>query len=846
MNELYDWLKSVGFPDYSPALDGKPDRFARGDTKKKNAWFWGIQLHTSMSGETLYIARVGDWKTGEVYDFKSSVKLGKEDRAAVAQKIKEGEAGVAKVLEQRNREAQEEAVSLLSGAQASGHTGYLEKKGIPELYGARIGTGKRLDKYLAIPMRDVNGTLWGLQRIYDNGGKFYLTGQRVRGCFHQIPEDSKIQGQPVIYICEGFATGAAIYRATKKMTVIAFDAGNLKSVAQAIRKEAPEVPIVICGDEDQWRPETGNPGREKAEEAAKAVLGEAVFPRFKDESAKPTDFEDLARAEGLDTVRGQIETVKPLRHFIRCLGHDGNGTYYYTSSENLAITSISSHSDLKLLNLQKAAYYETMYPGKRGIDWIAVADDLMSECRKRGIFTPDKIRGLGVWLDRGRLVIHLGDRLLVDGNECGIHDLDSRFAYRLSRACKSLHPRPLLLEECAPILNVLNFAHLDRPEQKIFFGGWVVAAQLSGMLAWRPHIWITGESGSGKSTFVNDFLKPLLGDHLLRFTGGTTEAGMRNEVGRNSMPVVYDEFEPDSPEGAQTVKNCLQFIRQASTDSGDIAKGAMGGGSVRFSARFCAALSSIKTSLTTQADHSRFTLIELKKIKKSATQWPMMKGYLNQITPEFSERLFARVIQMAPVYNRNVLAVERVFAAKHSQRFGQQYGPLLAGWGILIRDEELTDEEIAELSSWVDLSAEAGSGEESDQEACLSYLLGKSVRIMNEDNRAEDLSMATLIDRALNHPRETSLYKNELLRYGIGIVTYRGDGKTYLFVAGKNPQLSEQIFNRTEWLHGWTGSLGRISGAVKGHAAYLNGRTTRGTLLPLDSINSAQNKPPLP
>jgi phage/plasmid primase-like uncharacterized protein len=61
-------------------------------------------------------------------------------------------------------------------------------------------------------------------------------------------------------------------------TVAAFDSGNLVSVANAIHEKYPEKQIVIAGDDDRHLELTHriNPGRSKAEEAARAVGKSAV------------------------------------------------------------------------------------------------------------------------------------------------------------------------------------------------------------------------------------------------------------------------------------------------------------------------------------------------------------------------------------------------------------------------------------------------------------------------------------------------------------------------------------------------------------------------------------------
>jgi putative DNA primase/helicase len=87
---------------------------------------------------------------------------------------------------------------------------------------------------------------------------------------------------------------------------VAFNAGNLLPVAQALRKKYQDTDIVICADDD--RRTDGNLGVTKAREAAAAIHAQLAIPGFPSE-AGGTDFNDLAIEAGLDAVSQQILAV---------------------------------------------------------------------------------------------------------------------------------------------------------------------------------------------------------------------------------------------------------------------------------------------------------------------------------------------------------------------------------------------------------------------------------------------------------------------------------------------------------------------------------------------------------
>src|SRR5690606_19668878 len=125
--------------------------------------------------------------------------------------------------------------------------------------------GLRLYKEtLVVPMRDSRGLLHSLQFIDGDGNKRFLSGGRKYGCYFAIGGAGE-----AFCIAEGYATGATVYESTGLSMAVAFDAGNLMPVAQAIRSKFPEAEITLCADNDKNTP--GNPGLTKAKEAAVAV-----------------------------------------------------------------------------------------------------------------------------------------------------------------------------------------------------------------------------------------------------------------------------------------------------------------------------------------------------------------------------------------------------------------------------------------------------------------------------------------------------------------------------------------------------------------------------------------------
>ena len=194
-------------------------------------------------------------------------------------------------------QAKDAAASHLAKSAPAVQHAYLKAKGI-QANGARID-----GDCLIIPMHDTAGAIHSLQKITPDGEKRFQYGGRVRGCYFGI---GKPDGR--LIICEGFATGASIHECTGYAVAVAFNAGNLESVARDLREKYPLLAITIAADDDCKT--DGNPGLTKATAAALAVgasLAVPVFPAGRPDKA--TDFNDLRKLAGVDAVRQCIDAA---------------------------------------------------------------------------------------------------------------------------------------------------------------------------------------------------------------------------------------------------------------------------------------------------------------------------------------------------------------------------------------------------------------------------------------------------------------------------------------------------------------------------------------------------------
>lgn len=149
---------------------------------------------------------------------------------------------------------------------------YLLKKGMS---GENIG---QIGEWLIVPMYDINGDIWNLQRIAPDGTKRFLKGGRTAGLFW-------IAGRITDRLCigEGVATMAAVRKALGYPVVASFSAENLSAVATAWRDMRTDIEIAIFADDDAHlidHPQIGkNLGLEAATDVARSISARLVVPK---------------------------------------------------------------------------------------------------------------------------------------------------------------------------------------------------------------------------------------------------------------------------------------------------------------------------------------------------------------------------------------------------------------------------------------------------------------------------------------------------------------------------------------------------------------------------------------
>ena len=730
---------------------------------------------------------------------------------------------------------------------------------------------------LLIPIRDTKKQIHSLQAIFPrklmgDRDKDYLTGGNKAGHFYSIGKPVEFEGRIVIIICEGYATGASLHEATGHAVIVAFDAPNLLLVAQAIRARFPDAIIIMAADNDQWtlKP-VNNPGMTRAREAAHAIGGLVAVPPFEHGDGKPdadgkwsgpNDFNDLHLRRGADAVRDIIDGTlapEPIEEVVdemppwegeeemmassgtlsdggdgdgddegdedgrpetnghfTVLGYD-HGEYFIFQHGKRQISRLtkSDFTEAGLIELAPLNWWEMNFQGDKpgSINKKAAIEFIMRTAEKRGIYDTSRIRGRGAWNDEGRMIFHHGARLSVDGIPTDITKVKSRYVYELDRSLPEPAETALTDEEGQNLLQVAELFRWTKPGSAALLAGFVILAPLCGALRWRPHVWLTGGAGCGKSTVLNEFVHVLMNGMDVFAQGNSSEAGIRQTLQADALPVLFDESESNEERDAVRIQNVLSLIRQASTESqARTLKGTAGGAAMAFHIRSMFCLASIQVAIKHQADVERLTVLALRPKREdtdAAGTWKRISEALHMIKrdPDLPARLFRRSLDLLPVIYQNIAVFAEVAAEKFgSQRDGDQYGTLLAGTWALVSREPVTRAEAEALIDSYDWSEHIENNEVDEAQRAMSALLEAHIRV-----NGIELTVYELVRCASHEPTEvvdlTPAKANAILeRHGMKVKDDR------LLLANTSNEL-KRLLTGSSFEADWRNTLLRVKGA---------------------------------
>ena len=520
----------------------------------------------------------------------------------------------------------------------------------------------------------------------------------------------------------------------------------------------------------------------------------------------------------------------------KILGHyNGNRYYMPDATRQIVELSPSSHSSNNLLQLAPLSHWEAVFPGKSSVDWTSAVNAMLQLSAKAGLFNADRIRGRGAWIDQGRAVIHMGGELYVDGEHIEPERIDSRFIYPQDIDLGLRLVDPAGTKDAHALFEICKSLSWENTLSGTLLTGWCVVAPLAGMLKWRPHIWVTGPAGSGKSTVLDSIVAMMLGDIALKGDGTTTEAGIRQMLGADARPVLCDEMDTNNRKGQDRIQSILELSR-VSSSGGQIAKGSATGGAAKYHARAAFCFSSINTNIKEYADESRISrLILVKDTTKDPSHYEELAAkIISTITPEYSSRMFSRSVSFMATLQKNCdTFTEAAALFFKSRRIADQIGAMLAGAFLCHSTKEIKKEEAIMWMSqqtWEDHTVVSAK---SACEQLLETIASHRCRVVTERG-VIDITLGEAIEASANRNADLNYCvdecEKELRRTGIKVE----EGMVY--IANKAEPLTK-LLRDTAWQTDWTRTLSECDNAQKTAAIRFSpGIVSRAIAIPVSCV----------
>ncbi|MCU0289976.1 MAG: hypothetical protein MUF15_26750 [Acidobacteria bacterium] len=402
-------------------------------------------------------------------------------------------------------------------------------------------------------------------------------------------------------------------------------------------------------------------------------------------------------------------------------------------------------------------------------------------------------RGQGIWKYKDKL-------MLINGIDSGIWEnggITERIDYPLFK--------DMLIDFGQKWLDLDSYSKIDDKaifeKLELHFSQWnyrdplyakllvalIIATPIQSIFPWKPHVYITGRRGTGKTTLVEN-IQELFGKLGLKAEGKTSEAGLRQHLQGKSLCVTIDEFEKFG--NKQDREQILYLLRSSNRQKGGgTLKGTADQSGTQFKISNIVWLSSIESPLRDAADQSRFIKIELKPYE--------LKGlkYFSDIEGEqFSQSIFHIGLKHYQAIVQKWLELVKSYQGDQDSRVVECYAVPCAIIDVItgVSGMELLHQIFEQNKYLVQI--------QEDEERLIETIITTKVTIKVQDMKKEysipkDVSIGELIIKARDDSNNFTNYNEQLNLFGLSVT--RSEEKEV--VAFCTSLVQRQLLDRTNW-----------------------------------------------
>ena len=357
-------------------------------------------------------------------------------------------------------------------------------------------------------------------------------------------------------------------------------------------------------------------------------------------------------------------------------GYDAKNYYIIPQNQHITIGIGRSDSQIKgmMYDFAPFEFWHAKFKDdkKSSLAWFR------AESQKKGLYNEEKILGLGAHFDNNNIIINIGDGLYMknENKKIDYSEYSGKNFYQRSFLKFDLSGTPWTIKETHELFNELLNYGFEKTIDYMLLLGYLALAPFASLLFRRPHLAIIGPKGCGKTTLIQNIIRPAIGELGIFVEGKTSEAGIRQRIGKDCRPTVIDEFEAHNSEEILRNKNILSLARSAYGGEGEIIKGTIGQKPIIFKTKIMFLFSGINIVLDNDADRTRIPILKMKKFDKKIGKIFDFSGLRKRTFNNIKEVI--NNIELAKRY-----IIENVIA---DARTGDTYGTLLGGFWSVISD----------------------------------------------------------------------------------------------------------------------------------------------------------------
>lgn len=556
----------------------------------------------------------------------------------------------------------------------------------------------------------------------------------------------------------------------------------------------------------------------------------APVPETNGHDHDPPPYEPIDLGGGPE---GPIDSTPDAQAEYRALGYSQEGktsVFHFFAARSGFIISLTTEQCCKrtgIYNLcHNDSFWREHYDMPRDkfekIPWTHLGTRLMEECYRAGYFKIDNERGRGAWLDDGRIVMHLGQTLIVDNQPVNPAKMTSEFFYPVRQNFFKPKGLPSLTDdEGKHIRKVCRFLNWENPFYAELFGGWIATAIVCGAMEWRTHFWLTGPSSSGKTWITNNVVSPCFGKIAFHPLGNSSAAGILGSLGRDARPVVFDEAEGKGEMGIKRREMIIEMMRYSSAETpGEVVKGTAGHGVVAFRVQSQYFLSSIGVGLAETADLTRTVVCNIRGARPDDS-FQQLKDMVKKFPKDLPERLLRRQLINLKTIKKNADTFAHVISLQNgSRRLGDMLGTLMAGDHSLVSDSVLTFDQAEERvgdrmqqKKFDDFNRISEIQEDVD---LFQHIASFQVRPQNQYGVGYDMTLGEIMGVALQLTEHEKMTREECLAFlrRIGMHHERREGTNGFWIARAKTLFAVNIMSKSNYPQGWERILLRHPKAV--------------------------------